>query len=186
MRSFSCAVETKGSTKLKKNSINLKCKLLQIFLTVVDKLLCPQRLITGWSRGAICIPSNTLVCLKPGFWDGTVFILFFFLLFLKNYTEREQWQKQFPLHPLALTGTHGFTHGETGMESNAFTPFRGKASPKDTVVFLTCQRRGKQALIQTNTSAHICKNTPTKWKVDSHDFTRTFSICGILSAKTTI
>lgn len=72
----------KAHAKLKKNSVNLKCKLLQIFPTVVDKLLCPHGQIAGWNGGAICIPSNTVVRLKHSFWDETVFILCCFFFYL--------------------------------------------------------------------------------------------------------
>lgn len=132
----------KAHAKLKKNSVNLKCKLLQIFPTVVDKLLCPHGQIAGWNGGAICIPSNTVVRLKHSFWDETVFILccwffFFFLggggylvfspLFL-NYTERAV--AETVSTPPTLSSRDTWTHGETGMKSNAFTPSRGNAFPK--------------------------------------------------------
>lgn len=72
----------KRHAKLKKNSANLKCKHLQIFLTAVHKLLCPHRQIEGWNVRTIGIPSKTVVGLKAA---GNVFIVLFSLFFFSIF-----------------------------------------------------------------------------------------------------
>lgn len=194
----------KAYAKLKKNSINLKCKLLQIFPTVVDKLLCPHGQIVGWNGRAICIPSNTVVRLKHSFWDENVFILCCFVFFhgggylvfsplFLNYTERAVAETVSTPPTLSSRDTWIYTWGNRD-EIKCIYSFQRQRFPQVPAVFLTCQQEGKQAFIQTNVCANIYVKTPppvtstrTKPKVDTpHFLRRTFGICEIIPVYTTI
>lgn len=123
----------KAHTKLRKNSVNLKCKHLQIFPTVADQLLCPHTHTQSRNKCTICIPSNTLVHIKPSIWDESTILTFFFSSPVsKQDCDNSSRAETVPTPPtLSSRDTWIYTWGEWWrVKSERFTPIRGNALPK--------------------------------------------------------
>lgn len=103
--------------KPKKNSVNLECKNLQIFLTVVDKVLCPHTPQTKMWKISIC--QNRL---PKSHYLGLQYFHHVFSVSINKSEITVAGVKCFTLHPLTPSLTHWITHGKKGMKSDGFSP----------------------------------------------------------------